>query len=228
MFDNFDPNNFDPNNFSGGISQATTNVEGKATANIDGVTVMTGSTMAQFDIRIVNLQAIDVQVQLFSMINSIAFLTVAGFAGTSLYSGAGIVSADLTSHNYFNGAGDLVLQNAADALCTISCPQIPYWSLLQSSSRQPFHFKKIRLTVTNDPQIDNEMLFTENTWLGKVNSNRVTPRTYFNPNQFQGKIVDIPAAYTIDFEKGLSYKVNAAENLNLSFFVDGYRKLVLS
>jgi hypothetical protein len=117
----------------------------------------------------------------------------------------------------------------------ISCRQLPYRTLLNSSSGAPFLVSKMRLTVPTNAsqaslQINQDFTHVTNTFLGAQKSNPISPRAFFNPNQFQTNIVDIKAAYAIDAEKGLSYQVvnavsNAApETTTVTLFVPAFEK----
>jgi hypothetical protein len=93
----------------------------------------------------------------------------------------------------------------------VSCRQLPYRALLNSSSVAPFMVSKMRLTVPNTTngllQINQDFAHITNTFLGAQKVNPISPRAFFNPQQFQTNIVDIKAAYAIDAERGLNYQV---------------------
>lgn len=222
---NFDPSqHFDPRGFAG---DAPASILPTAPTN-DGLVQLAGNELAQFDISVVNGQAVSMKVQLFNYFKTISNIVDANLMnGINPFTGQDVAAADLKSLTYWKHDGSLVSNEATPLPVTISCKQTPYRALLESSSRTPFQIEKLRLTVTNDAQIDNEIFMVENTWLGKVDRNSINPRTYFNPNQFQSKIIDIPLKYVINFERGLELIVNAGETINLSFFVSSYRKHAL-
>lgn len=93
----------------------------------------------------------------------------------------------------------------------VSCRQLPYRALLNSSGVAPFMVSKMRLTVPNTTngllQINQDFAHITNTFLGAQKVNPISPRAFFNPQQFQTNIVDIKAAYAIDAERGLNYQV---------------------
>ena len=97
------------------------------------------------------------------------------------------------------------------AYLNVSCRQLPYRALLNSSSVAPFMVSKMRLTVPNTTngllQINQDFAHITNTFLGAQKVNPISPRAFFNPQQFQTNIVDIKAAYAIDAERGLNYQV---------------------
>lgn len=116
----------------------------------------------------------------------------------------------------------------------VSCRQLPYRALLNSSSVAPFLVSKMRLTVPNTTngllQINQDFAHVTNTFLGAQKVNPISPRAFFNPQQFQTNIVDIKAAYAIDAERGLNYQVTnntsqtVAEIHTVTLFVPAFEK----
>lgn len=115
----------------------------------------------------------------------------------------------------------------------VSCRQLPYRALLNSSSVAPFLVSKMRLSVpdtTNGKlQINQDFTHVTNTFLGATKENPISPRAFFNPNQFQTNIVDIKAAYAIDAERGLKYQVtnclaSTTEVHTVTLFVPAFEK----
>jgi len=136
---------------------------------------------------------------------------------------------------YYSGGVYGTAPNQLNEFLQISCRQLPYRTLLNSSSGAPFLVSKMRLTVpTNGSQaslqINQDFTHVTNTFLGAQKSNPISPRAFFNPNQFQTNIVDIKAAYAIDAEKGLSYQVvhavsnGAPETTTVTLFVPAFEK----
>jgi hypothetical protein len=92
----------------------------------------------------------------------------------------------------------------------------------------------MRLTVPTSAngllQINQDFSHVTNTFLGAQKVNPISPRAFFNPNQFQTNIVDIKAAYAIDAEKGLSYSVvnntsqTVAEVHTVTLFIPAFEK----
>jgi hypothetical protein len=134
---------------------------------------------------------------------------------------------------YYTGAQ--VGATAVTEQLVISCRQLPYRNLLNSSQCAPFMVSKMRLTVPTNLaqaslQINQDFTHVTNTFLGAQKSNPISPRAFFNPNQFQTNIVDIKAAYSIDPERGLSYQVvnalsnAAAETTTVTLFVPAFEK----
>jgi hypothetical protein len=116
----------------------------------------------------------------------------------------------------------------------VSCRQLPLRALYNSSSVAPFLVSKMRLTVPTSAngllQINQDFSHVTNTFLGAQKVNPISPRAFFNPNQFQTNIVDIKAAYAIDAEKGLSYSVvnntsqTVAEVHTVTLFIPAFEK----
>jgi hypothetical protein len=131
--------------------------------------------------------------------------------------------------------GSQVAATSTTEQLVVSCRQLPYRNLLNSSQCAPFLVSKMRLTVPTNAsqaslQINQDFTHVTNTFLGAQKSNPISPRAFFNPNQFQTNIVDIKAAYSIDPERGLSYQVvnavsnGAAETTTVTFFVPAFEK----
>lgn len=138
------------------------------------------------------------------------------------------VGAQLLSDSlliYWNKNGDLIYSKTegtaaavGTVVCKISCPQVPYRVIHEATRNNLLYIEKIRLTVANDAQIDNPINIFKNTFLGGTKSNQIAPRSEFKPNQFQGKIIDIPMKTAIDAETGFSYKLNSQEKVTMSLF----------
>lgn len=138
----------------------------------------------------------------------------------------------------WDNAGSLYLTGKSTGTGTnteqlvISCRQLPYRTLLNSSQTAPFLVSKMRLTVpdtTNGKlQINQDFTHVTNTFLGATKENPISPRAFFNPNQFQTNIVDIKAAFAIDGEKGLKYQVtnvtSGTEVHTVTLFIPAFEK----
>lgn len=226
-------NGFDPTqNYDPSMNRNFSNADGN---NANGLILLEGGNAAQVDVKISNAHVAALKLNLFGMVNSIAEIAQAQLTAYTPFTPESIVANEtagvfaLDGLIYFDASGDLIIQNAdASKKCVVHTPQaITYKGLFNASNRYAFRISKIRLTVTNDAQLNNELVFTEQTFLGAVKSNSVNPRAYLNPNQFQSKVVDIPVGTIIDFEKGMQYQVEAGEVVNLSLFIDAYRKMSL-
>lgn len=215
-FDNIEESSL--GNFDDGTFDAFAGKPGQATMSA-----------ASFDLTFTNVSGEKIQVELFSQLNTftkklrpelvlggsaITMIPQTSFEGLAL-AGVGIVGFDKSGSLILTGAG------AAREL-TVSCPQLSYNSLLEASGKKKFKITGIRMTVQNDAQIDNEIkIFTSN-FLGGKSENSINPRTSFRPDQFQGKIVDIPANWDINGDTGLLYSVNAGETVKWAVTIQRY------
>ena len=128
--------------------------------------------------------------------------------------GVGVVGYNLNGDLFVTGA------TAYTSVLTVVCPQYTYRALQRSSGRRPFRIVGIRMTVVNDAQIDNEITHFTSNFLGDSNRNVLSPRTFFNPQQFQTKIVDIQCNFPIDDQKGFYYKINAGETVKWNVLIE--------
>lgn len=128
--------------------------------------------------------------------------------------GVGIVGYDK------NGALVATGATAYTPVISVNCPQYTYRALTKSSGRRPFRIVGIRMTVTTDNQIDNEITHFTSNFLGAQSKNVLSPRTFFNPQQFQTRIVDIQCNFPIDDQKGFYYKVNAGEIVKWNVLIE--------
>lgn len=104
------------------------------------------------------------------------------------------------------------------AICSISCPQVPYRTLFEASRNNLLFLTKIRMSVKTSAQIDQPINLFKNSFLGGTQSNQIAPRAGFSPTQQQSLIVDIPMNVNIDAETGMSYTLVAQEKVTLSCF----------
>ena len=162
-------------------------------------------------------------------------------AGAGIFDTAVHAQTSLQNKYVWSSDGSLYLTGATAGLTApavenlkISCRQLPYKTLLNSSQIAPFFVSKMRLTVPSSNngslQINQDFTHTTNTFLGAQKTNPISPRAFFNPNQYQTNIVDIKAQYAIDGEKGLSYQVvnaldhSSPETTTVTFFIPAFEK----
>lgn len=121
----------------------------------------------------------------------------------------------------------------------IQCRQIPYKTLLEATKVSPFLVNKTRISVTGssalpastlNSQFDFDYTHITNTFLGAVRSNPISPRSYFNPQQFQQNVVDLPVSYLIDGEKGINYQILSCSGgtfltATITLFISKYDKV---
>ena len=84
----------------------------------------------------------------------------------------------------------------------------------------PFRVVRLRYAYTSDNQLDQEIIVYKQTIFGKYSENRISPRSYFDPNQYQSKVVDIPISFSIDAETGINLSLLASEVVTFNFFCD--------
>jgi len=182
-------------------------------------------TSGYFTIQIVNSIAGDQTVELFnSLRNAVNAVNTDLFSGFVPFTAVNRAAANLNSVIYYNAAGDMIIQSAAGTLLTISCKQIPYKTLVESLKFYRIQVKTTKISFTNEPQLDNDITYSQQTFLGKKEVNTFTPRVYFADNQFQSKQVTINQGYVIDGERGLSFTVNQGETISLNFNLSGIMK----
>jgi hypothetical protein len=193
--------------------------------------------LAQVDIRIShsNASGTAFTVELFNNLrsvtkilnSSITVLNPATLDNLKATTATGPLSiADLV---YFDKNGNLIYNQttatgSANQTITISGNQVSYRSLFEASGVTCFRVENLRLQVVNESQIDNQLTWFSNSWLGGVKQNVISPRAYFAPNQYQTKTVDIAAKFNLDYESGLWYKINAGEVATFNFFINEYVK----
>lgn len=174
---------------------------------------------SNFDLTFLNGAAVALNVELFNELNSFTlrqrtdfingaytYLPVGASPNNLIAAGAGTVGYQSDGGLYIRGAANDATQ------FTVKCSQFPYNGLLFASGKSAgFKIVSIRMTVTTDSQIDNEIVHTKASFLGSKSQNRISPRNFFRPEQFQGKIIDIPIGMLINAEHGIEYLVNAGE-----------------
>lgn len=183
---------------------------------------------SNFDLTFVNGAAVPLNVELFNELNSFLnkqrtdfisgaylYLPVTASPNNLIAVGAGTVGFKSDGSLYVRGAANDATQ------LTVSCSQFPYAGLFQASGKGlGFKIVSIRLTVTTDSQIDNEIVHTKSSFLGSKSQNRISPRNFFRPEQFQGKIIDIPIGMVINAEHGIEYLVNAGETVKWNIVIE--------
>lgn len=233
-FDTFDPDNFDAGNTLSDMYDPDF-IDGASTGNAGTKTVNARpGVKLQINLSITNSTAQTLKVELFSALDSITTrlkpeLAVGAYAmipATSLEGLAALIAAPTGGGVAgFNAAGNLEIRGGAgDPKCIVGCGEYPYHSLFESSKTAPFYNSYTRYTVSTDAQIDNTITHFTKTFGGGIKENQISPRSFFKPNQYQNKTIDIYAAFVIDGESGLSIPVLAGEQLRLAFFVQRWVK----
>lgn len=205
---NYDANMYDANMFAGPTGS--------------------GNNLSQVGIKVTNTSASGAnKVQLFNYLRSIdeiynAALTtsVPGiFPNITLTDGTPntIITATRT---YFNQNGDLLINEASNDGILVQGTTVPYRTLVKGSAVLPFKVQKIRYAYTSDSQLDEEIVIFTRTIFGAYKENRISPRSYFDPNQQQSKVVDIPITFAIDLQTGIEINLLASEVVTLNLFCD--------
>ncbi len=202
----------------------------------DSLPGKSGKLQAQIDIIIESNLTQNQSIELFNYDNSIshtANLGITTLTPFDLYELKRLIDAfdvcepDLViNYIFFDRFGNLIFQPRPNEYVKISCRQCSYKSLLLSSQKNIFRIEKTRMVFSDSAQIDNEITKTRKTFLGLAETNKITPRTYFRPNQYQSLIVDMPEKIDIDGEKGLVYTINSGLNsrMSFSFYISRYFK----
>lgn len=137
------------------------------------------------------------------------------------FEGIASLIADGGSVVGFDQDGNLEVQgaNAAAARLTISCSNVSYSGLFNASAVIPFRVEYIRMTVTTDAQIDNDITYMSKSFSGGQKELAISVRGYFRPNQQQTKTIDVNASFDIGIDKGFKLQVLAGETIRLACWV---------
>lgn len=210
--DNYDPDyqGYDDENFAGKNANRPMRVKQKAS----------------FDLTMVNASADVLTFELFNELKSfvenknLSIITSATVTYIPQSSDEGLAAAGVGIVGY-DQFGKLRASGAAGVTAlTVDCPQYTYRGLMKSSGRRPFTIVGIRMTVTADAQIDNEIRHFQQSFLGSKSENTLSPRTFFNPQQNQNFIIDINCNFPIDDQKGLLYKLNAGQTVKWNVLIE--------
>lgn len=220
--DTFDPDNFDPDNFDEDEDSFKGKKKGIGTKQVRG------GQAASFNITITNQSTtLNLTAELFNALNSFLLAqntTYANGVVTYVPSG-GIVAADGTGVCGFTKDGHVVVTGTSgDHDLSITCEEIAYKALLESSKIRPFIVEKLRMSFTTAGQIDNKVTYFSKSWLGGVKENNISPRQFFKPDQFQTLIVDVPVNLPIDGEAGIKMVIKPSETVRINFIVMIYEK----
>jgi hypothetical protein len=236
--DTFDPSEmYDPNGFDSYTAQtgrAGSKVIGSPARNIKGKL-----PEAQFDLQI-NFadKSSDTIIELFNAQYSVSKYTT--YAPANYYPVDAVHSATIgveawyvygraidyaIGHtNIWWGQDGELRYSSADGIGKIQCSQIPYRALVDQTLRSSLTINRMRIKYGTSGQINNDITWTNKTFLGMRQQNSISPASYFAPDQYQSLIVDVPVTLPIDADKGLTMTVNANENMLVSIFVSQYTR----
>jgi hypothetical protein len=124
------------------------------------------------------------------------------------------------TRTYFNQAGSLLINEGASDGVTVEGTTVPYLTLVKGSALLNFKVGKLRYSYTSDSQLDQEIVIFQRTIFGAYKENRISPRSYFDPNQQQSKVVDIPISFGINAEVGINIALLPSEVVTLNLFVE--------
>lgn len=210
-FNNYDPSNYDPSNLFDGNSP---------TGN--------GNNLAQVSIKATNGSSSTTNtVTLFNYLRPLTDIVDASittsvpgiFPNITLTEGTPNVIITNT-RTYFDQTGDMYMYEGSGDYVRVQGTTVPYYSLVKGSAILPFRVSRLRFAYTSDSQLDQDIIVFKRTIFGKYSENRVSPRSYFDPQQYQSKVVDIPISFSIDAETGITIALLASEVVTFNFFCD--------
>lgn len=221
-------NNYDPNYYDPSVARGYNNADGSSGSTT--VAAKPGQKM-QVNVTMQNNSATkDLTVELFNwMTSATKVLNTTYVAGNYKYipllTYEGL-AANTGGHGGtigFDQLGNMIIQGdptVPDASLTVGCGETPYRSFFEASSIIPFQVAFIRMTCVTDAQIDQQITWFQKTFAGGVTTNKISPRAYFKPNQFQNLTIDITALFPVGIDAGIYTLVLKGENLRHSYFIN--------
>ena len=226
-FDNFDPalaNSFDP-----AMARKYNNANGASGSAVTTVSQAAPGQKMQFNVTLNNPTAQNLTFELFCHIDSFVDRLKTEYVVGNYHYVPLLSLEGLTAHAGTHGGvvgfdqnGNLQIQgdpSVPEVAGTISCGEISYQGLMKASAITPFMLTYIRYTCLTDPQIDQTITYFTKSYSGGVTNNPVSPRSYFQPTQFQNFTLDLTVEMGIDLQSGIFTKLLAGENVRLAFFV---------
>ena len=116
---------------------------------------------------------------------------------------------------------------------TITCPQVPYPTLVQTTGRGKFMLNMVTMTLPNESftaQFSEELEIFRRTMFGRTASDSFTPQTFVRPINNQKHISEIPVKTEMTEDKGLIVNVQSLTiggigiSINLAMFVQNYQR----
>lgn len=210
-FNNYDPSGYDPSSlFDGNSPTGSGNNLAQVSIKVTNTSSSTTNTISLFNyLRPLN-----------EIVNANITTSVPGiFPNITLTEGTPntIITATRT---YYDQVGTLYMNEGASDGVTVQGVTVPYSTLVKGSAIMPFRVVRLRYAYTSDNQLDQEIIVYKQTIFGKYSENRISPRSYFDPNQYQSKVVDIPISFSIDAETGINLSLLASEVVTFNFFCD--------
>lgn len=224
-FDSFDPRQ------QSAVTQKWDNATG------GGVSGTRPGQKMQIGITLSNPTAQVLSFELFNYLQSFLKIKNSAYAvGHYLYAplsaiegiNAAITAGKVVNAVGFTDAGDLsITGNDGDPAAKVMCNEMPYRSLFEASAAVPFNVQYFRMTVTQDGQIDQTLIYFQRSFSGGHVQNNINPRSYFLPNQYQGKVIDVNTGFSIGADSGIVVKVLAGETVKLNLFIDAWSTATL-
>jgi hypothetical protein len=191
-----------------------------------------GNNLSQVGIKCTNTSASTTNtVELFNYLRSISKLknaavttSVPGIFPNITLTEAAPNTIITATRTYFDENGNLNINEGSSDAVTVQGTTIPYSALFEGSATLPFRVTKLRYAYTSESQLDQEIIIFSRTLFGAYNENRISPRSYFDPNQQQSKVVDIPISFDINILTGIQIALLASEVVTLNMFVDTQTK----
>jgi hypothetical protein len=230
-FNNFDPglNTFDPD-----IAARYNGADGDGNGAGSAVVAAKIGQKMQVNVTLTNGAAVPLWFELFNYLESftrkrnttyIPQADAAAYAyipGTS-WEGIARIAAGTGGVVVFDQNGDLMIRGddsmVDDPIGRISCSESSYAGFFEASGVTPFQVAYIRETVTTTAQINKPLIWFRKSFSGGEEVNRISPRAYFRPNQFQDETIDLTVSFTVGIDSGLRMELLANETVELSFFI---------
>ncbi len=228
-FNSFDPQVGQGNSWDPQLAGKWNGADGTGAAGQTVVAAKPGQKM-QISLTLANPSAGLLNFELFNYLNSMTRVrntayVVGAYAYIPLISFEGFAAqiAGTDGCVGFNQAGDLEIHAAAAAVKgSIGCSEIAYVGLFEASHVIPFNINYFRYTVTTDAQIDKTITYFQKSFSGGVQQNVINPRSFFLPNQFQAKVLDVNVEFAIGQDTGLLVQLLAGETVKLALFINAW------
>lgn len=226
-FSTYDPNNgYDPT-LVHKFNNANGNSAGAAGSSTQAA--KPGQKM-QINIKVFNNTARELTVELWNYLNSMLRVQNLAFISGNYsyipqdsYEGIKAIGAGTDQTVGADKAGNVVVRGLlADPVMTVSCKEIAYASFFQASGITAFDVAWFRYTVTTNNQIDNIINWIQKSMAGGEKKNPISPRSYFDPNQFQPLTIDILTQFNIGIDKGLQVSILSGETITFALFIQNW------
>lgn len=230
-------NTYDPDAYDPSVGKRFNNADGDDYGGNAGyaTTIAKPGQKMQVNLTLNNPTASKITFELFNYLDSYtrtrkasyvptntayAYYPLSSFEGISRVSTgeSGVVGFDYQGNLIITGAG-VPDSDGGDPWATIACGEIAYASFFEASGIIPFQVAWFRMTVTTDAQINQNIVYLKKSYSGGVSENPVSPRSYFRPNQFQDKTIDITVNFPIGIDTGLRTILLPSETVQYALFI---------